>query len=109
MFYHLTSLLSYAFDIIWPEMFFCNGIFYFFICVGVSGASSHLTEELVTTMSPTAAAVAKIIKPGMKLTEVLSHFQNCVMPYCKILIKKKESGKHIWKIAFCYSFCGTNV
>ena len=29
-----------------------------------------MSEDRLTTMSPTAAAVAKIIKPGMKLTEV---------------------------------------
>lgn len=57
-----------------PQNVFLSSIYCFIIiCVIVSGASSHLTEELVTTMSPTAAAVAKIIKPGMKLTEVLSH------------------------------------
>lgn len=38
----------------------------------ILGTTSILTEEQVTTMSPTAAAVAKIIKPGMKLTEVLA-------------------------------------
>jgi hypothetical protein len=29
-----------------------------------------LSEEELAAMSPTAAAVAKIVKPGMKLTEV---------------------------------------
>lgn len=29
-----------------------------------------LTEEELTNLSPTAAAVAKIVKPGMKLMEV---------------------------------------
>ncbi|KAK7133660.1 hypothetical protein R3I94_015507 [Phoxinus phoxinus] len=37
------------------------------------GTASILTEEHVTTMSPTAAAVAKI-KPGMKLTEIYSAY-----------------------------------
>ncbi|KAJ8409499.1 hypothetical protein AAFF_G00229000 [Aldrovandia affinis] len=32
------------------------------------------TEEELTTMSPTAAAVAKIVKPGMKLTELYNAF-----------------------------------
>ncbi|XP_051581046.1 nucleoprotein TPR-like isoform X2 [Myxocyprinus asiaticus] len=38
------------------------------------GAASVLTEEQVTTMSPTAAVIAKIIKPGMKLTEIYSAY-----------------------------------
>ncbi|XP_050994093.1 translocated promoter region b, nuclear basket protein isoform X3 [Labeo rohita] len=38
------------------------------------GTTSILTEEQVTTMSPTAAAVAKIIKPGMKLTEIYTAY-----------------------------------
>ncbi|XP_051730318.1 translocated promoter region b, nuclear basket protein isoform X2 [Ctenopharyngodon idella] len=38
------------------------------------GTTSILTEEHVTTMSPTAAAVAKIIKPGMKLTEIYTAY-----------------------------------
>lgn len=29
-----------------------------------------MSEEELAAMSPTAAAVAKIVKPGMKLTEV---------------------------------------
>uniref|UniRef100_A0A8C8M6P2 Nucleoprotein TPR n=1 Tax=Oncorhynchus tshawytscha TaxID=74940 RepID=A0A8C8M6P2_ONCTS len=33
-----------------------------------------LSEETVTTMSPTAAAVAKIVKPGMKLTELYTAY-----------------------------------
>ncbi|KAJ8357190.1 hypothetical protein SKAU_G00199840 [Synaphobranchus kaupii] len=33
-----------------------------------------LTEEELTNMSPTAAAVAKIVKPGMKLTELYNAF-----------------------------------
>ncbi|KAJ8376133.1 hypothetical protein SKAU_G00067130 [Synaphobranchus kaupii] len=33
-----------------------------------------LTEEQLTTMSPTAAAVAKIVKPGMKLTELYNAY-----------------------------------
>ncbi|KAJ8277980.1 hypothetical protein GJAV_G00082380 [Gymnothorax javanicus] len=33
-----------------------------------------LTEEQLSTMSPTAAAVAKIVKPGMKLTELYSAY-----------------------------------
>uniref|UniRef100_A0A9J8B042 Nucleoprotein TPR n=1 Tax=Cyprinus carpio carpio TaxID=630221 RepID=A0A9J8B042_CYPCA len=38
------------------------------------GTASILTEAQVTTMSPTAAAVAKIIKPGMKLTELYTAY-----------------------------------
>ncbi|XP_061097242.1 nucleoprotein TPR [Conger conger] len=33
-----------------------------------------LTEEELTNLSPTAAAVAKIVKPGMKLTELYNAF-----------------------------------
>ncbi|XP_023662175.1 nucleoprotein TPR isoform X2 [Paramormyrops kingsleyae] len=33
-----------------------------------------LTEEELTTMSPTAAAVAKIVKPGMKFTELYNAY-----------------------------------
>ncbi|XP_036378661.1 translocated promoter region b, nuclear basket protein isoform X2 [Megalops cyprinoides] len=33
-----------------------------------------LSEDQLTTMSPTAAAVAKIVKPGMKLTELYSAY-----------------------------------
>ncbi|XP_064188203.1 translocated promoter region b, nuclear basket protein isoform X2 [Anguilla rostrata] len=33
-----------------------------------------LNEEQLTTMSPTAAAVAKIVKPGMKLTELYNAY-----------------------------------
>ncbi|TRZ02408.1 hypothetical protein DNTS_034464 [Danionella cerebrum] len=38
----------------------------------VPGASLTLPEEQLTTMSPTATAIAKLIKPGMKLTEIYS-------------------------------------
>lgn len=38
-----------------------------FLCVGTGAI---LSEEELAAMSPTAAAVAKIVKPGMKLTEV---------------------------------------
>lgn len=37
----------------------------FSVCTG-----AILSEEELAAMSPTAAAVAKIVKPGMKLTEV---------------------------------------
>ncbi|KAK0150428.1 Nucleoprotein TPR [Merluccius polli] len=40
---------------------------------GPPGSSSLLSEEQITTMSPTAAAVAKI-KPGMKLTELYTAY-----------------------------------
>ncbi|KAM3875994.1 translocated promoter region b, nuclear basket protein [Diretmus argenteus] len=40
---------------------------------GPAGAASLLSEEQMTTMSPTAAAVAKI-KPGMKLTELYTAY-----------------------------------
>ncbi|XP_070816529.1 translocated promoter region b, nuclear basket protein isoform X2 [Chaetodon trifascialis] len=40
---------------------------------GPVGSTSVLTEEQMTTMSPTAAAVSKI-KPGMKLTELYTAY-----------------------------------
>lgn len=42
---------------------------YSFFSPGPVGSTSLLTEEQITTMSPTAAAVSKV-KPNMKLTEV---------------------------------------
>uniref|UniRef100_A0A8C7PMF2 Nucleoprotein TPR n=1 Tax=Oncorhynchus mykiss TaxID=8022 RepID=A0A8C7PMF2_ONCMY len=42
--------------------------------VGSAGAASVLSEETITTMSPTAVAVAKIVKPGMKLTELYTAY-----------------------------------
>ncbi|KAJ7986463.1 hypothetical protein DPEC_G00340150 [Dallia pectoralis] len=41
---------------------------------GPAGAASLLSNEPVTTMSPTAAAVAKIVKPGMKLSELYTAY-----------------------------------
>eukprot|EP00063_Salmo_salar_P003671 XP_013978506.1 PREDICTED: nucleoprotein TPR-like isoform X6 [Salmo salar] len=41
---------------------------------GSAGAASVLSEETITTMSPTAVAVAKIVKPGMKLTELYTAY-----------------------------------
>lgn len=43
-----------------------------------------LTEEDLTNLSPTAAVVAKIVKPGMKLMEVgqmffLFYFQDLIL------------------------------
>lgn len=46
---------------------------FFFLLDAVD--TSVLTEEQLTTMSPTAAAVSKI-KPNMKLTEVCSSIFN---------------------------------
>ncbi|XP_063057948.1 translocated promoter region b, nuclear basket protein isoform X2 [Engraulis encrasicolus] len=40
---------------------------------GSAGATSVLSEEQLTTMSPTAAAITKI-RPGMKLTEIYSAY-----------------------------------
>ncbi|KAK1164025.1 hypothetical protein AOXY_G16008 [Acipenser oxyrinchus oxyrinchus] len=45
-----------------------------------------LTEEL-TTMSPTAAAVAKVVKPGMKLTELYNAY---VETQDQLLLEKLE-------------------
>ncbi|XP_033863928.3 nucleoprotein TPR isoform X2 [Acipenser ruthenus] len=46
-----------------------------------------LTEEELTTMSPTAAAVAKIVKPGMKLTELYNAY---VETQDQLLLEKLE-------------------
>uniref|UniRef100_A0A673GXZ7 Nucleoprotein TPR n=1 Tax=Sinocyclocheilus rhinocerous TaxID=307959 RepID=A0A673GXZ7_9TELE len=45
-------------------------IFYLYTSTGVPA----LTEEELTNLSPTAAAVAKIVKPGMKLMELYNAF-----------------------------------
>uniref|UniRef100_A0A673YP51 Nucleoprotein TPR n=1 Tax=Salmo trutta TaxID=8032 RepID=A0A673YP51_SALTR len=42
--------------------------------VCLSQVASVLSEETITTMSPTAVAVAKIVKPGMKLTELYTAY-----------------------------------
>ncbi|XP_069088104.1 nucleoprotein TPR isoform X2 [Pleurodeles waltl] len=52
------------------------------------GAS--MTEEELTAMSPTAAAVAKIIKPGMKLTELYNAY---VETQDQLLIEKLENKR----------------
>jgi hypothetical protein len=41
-----------------------------------------LSEEELAAMSPTAAAVAKIVKPGMKLTEV-----RMILDHVSLLLK----------------------
>ncbi|XP_039591515.1 translocated promoter region b, nuclear basket protein isoform X1 [Polypterus senegalus] len=48
---------------------------------------SVLTEEELTTLSPTAAAVAKIVKPGMKLTELYNAY---VETQDQLLLEKME-------------------
>lgn len=40
------------------------------VIVGIMCSGAILSEEELAAMSPTAAAVAKVVKPGMKLTEV---------------------------------------
>lgn len=41
-----------------------------------------MSEEELAAMSPTAAAVAKIVKPGMKLTEV-----RMILDHVSLLLK----------------------
>lgn len=41
---------------------------------GIIYSGAILSEEELAAMSPTAAAVAKVVKPGMKLTEVSEKF-----------------------------------
>ena len=42
----------------------------FLLIGGIMSSGAVLSEEELAAMSPTAAAVAKVVKPGMKLTEV---------------------------------------
>lgn len=56
--YFKNSLVVFSFTILQKGKKYC-------VCTG-----AILSEEELAAMSPTAAAVAKIVKPGMKLTEV---------------------------------------
>ncbi|KAG8436525.1 hypothetical protein GDO86_007580 [Hymenochirus boettgeri] len=49
-----------------------------------------LSEEELTAMSPTAAAIAKVIKPGMKLTELYNAY---VETQDQLLVEKQENKK----------------
>ncbi|XP_066117446.1 nucleoprotein TPR isoform X1 [Saccopteryx bilineata] len=49
-----------------------------------------LSEEELTAMSPTAAAVAKIVKPGMKLTELYNAY---VEAQDQLLLEKLENKR----------------
>ncbi|KAG7457192.1 hypothetical protein MATL_G00243860 [Megalops atlanticus] len=49
-----------------------------------------LTEEELTSMSPTAAAVAQIVKPGMKLTELYNAF---VEAQDQLLLERLENKR----------------
>uniref|UniRef100_A0A5S6LX37 Nucleoprotein TPR n=1 Tax=Xenopus tropicalis TaxID=8364 RepID=A0A5S6LX37_XENTR len=49
-----------------------------------------LSEEELTAMSPTAAAVAKVVKPGMKLTELYNAF---VETQDQLLMEKQENKR----------------
>ncbi|XP_071982834.1 nucleoprotein TPR [Engystomops pustulosus] len=49
-----------------------------------------LSEEELTAMSPTAAAVAKVVKPGMKLTELYNAY---VETQDQLLIEKQENKR----------------
>uniref|UniRef100_A0A673I8T5 Nucleoprotein TPR n=1 Tax=Sinocyclocheilus rhinocerous TaxID=307959 RepID=A0A673I8T5_9TELE len=53
-----------------------------------------LTEEELTNLSPTAAAVAKIVKPGMKLMELYNAF---VEAQDQLHLEKLEN-KHVHKV-----------
>lgn len=54
------------------------------IVIDIMSSGAILSEEELAAMSPTAAAVAKVVKPGMKLTEVsekkLFNFKALIMP-----------------------------
>lgn len=47
-----------------------NDCSFLMVIGGVLSSGAILSEEELAAMSPTAAAVAKVVKPGMKLTEV---------------------------------------
>ncbi|XP_066453180.1 nucleoprotein TPR isoform X2 [Eleutherodactylus coqui] len=49
-----------------------------------------LSEEELTAMSPTAAAVAKVVKPGMKLTELYNAYMEA---QDQLLIEKQENKR----------------
>ncbi|KAM5148156.1 nucleoprotein TPR [Mantella aurantiaca] len=49
-----------------------------------------LSEEELTAMSPTAAAVAKVVRPGMKLTELYNAYMEA---QDKLLIEKQENKR----------------
>ncbi|XP_067273803.1 translocated promoter region b, nuclear basket protein isoform X2 [Pseudorasbora parva] len=59
------------------------------------GTTSILTEEHVTTMSPTAATVAKIIKPGMKLTEIYTAYVETQEQLQREKIENKRLHKYL--------------
>lgn len=69
----------------------CDGIYCSFLMVigGILSSGPILSEEELAAMSPTAAAVAKVVKPGMKLTEVserkLLHFKALETPWAGTL------------------------
>lgn len=69
-----------------------------FLCVGTGAI---LSEEELAAMSPTAAAVAKIVKPGMKLTEV-REVLNIVIFFqqkCSYFSETQSSEKLILKLS----------
>ncbi|XP_061093863.1 translocated promoter region b, nuclear basket protein isoform X2 [Conger conger] len=57
-----------------------------------------LTEEQLTTMSPTAAAVAKIVKPGMKLTELYSAYVDAQDQLQMERLENKRVNKYLDEI-----------
>uniref|UniRef100_A0A8C0KY40 Nucleoprotein TPR n=1 Tax=Canis lupus dingo TaxID=286419 RepID=A0A8C0KY40_CANLU len=54
------------------------------------GTGAILSEEELAAMSPTAAAVAKIVKPGMKLTELYNAY---VETQDQLLLEKLENKR----------------
>lgn len=95
----------------------------FLLCFLVPGpvGTSVLTEEQMTAMSPTAAAVSKI-KPGMKLTEVFeTQFQHwrlvlfTLLPSCCFLVCARFSInqvitlRHSWYRTFFHTRCVFSV
>ncbi|KAG7279423.1 hypothetical protein CRUP_024242 [Coryphaenoides rupestris] len=61
---------------------------------GPPGSSSLLSEEQITTMSPTAAAVAKI-KPGMKLTELYTAYVESQEQLQLERLENKRTNKYL--------------
>ncbi|XP_074858366.1 nucleoprotein TPR isoform X2 [Carettochelys insculpta] len=57
-----------------------------------------LSEEELTAMSPTAAAVAKVVKPGMKLTELYNAFVEAQDQLLLEKLEKKRINKYLDEI-----------
>ncbi|KAM4641426.1 nucleoprotein TPR [Discoglossus pictus] len=57
-----------------------------------------LSEEELTAMSPTAAAVAKVVKPGMKLTELYNAYMESQDQLLLEKLENKRTNKYLDEI-----------